>query len=55
MLMSVAATRVDDSTAGSWWSLQIVLNAIWSPVFFGARRIRLALVIIVGLWIAVLG
>jgi benzodiazapine receptor len=57
--MAVAAWRV--AYAGSpWtfpalalWSTQIVLNALWSPVFFGLRRIGAALVVIVFLWLAV--
>ncbi len=30
---------------------QLALNAMWSPVFFGARETMLALIIIVSLWI----
>jgi len=35
------------------WSWQIVLNALWSPVFFGARRPGAGLVVIAVLWLAV--
>lgn len=35
------------------WSWQIVMNALWSPVFFGLKRVGAALAIIVVLWIAV--
>lgn len=34
------------------WAVQLGLNAIWSPLFFGAKRIDLALVDIVALWLA---
>lgn len=34
--------------------MQLALNFIWSPVFFGLRAPLLALVIIVGMWIAIL-
>jgi len=35
------------------WSWQIVMNALWSPVFFGLRRLGAAMVVIVFLWISV--
>jgi tryptophan-rich sensory protein len=35
------------------WSWQIVMNALWSPVFFGLRRIGAAMVVILFLWLAV--
>lgn len=35
------------------WSWQIVMNALWTPVFFGLKRLGAAFVVIVVLWIAV--
>jgi tryptophan-rich sensory protein len=35
------------------WSLQIALNALWTPVFFGLKKAKLALYCIFGLWAAV--
>ncbi len=32
------------------FGIQFVLNAIWSPVFFGARSLFLALIIIIFMW-----
>ncbi|MEM7547277.1 MAG: TspO/MBR family protein [Pseudomonadota bacterium] len=36
-----------------FWSLQITLNTLWSPVFFGLKRLGSAMVVIVFLWLAV--
>lgn len=35
------------------WSLQIALNGLWSPVFFGLHKIRAAMLVVVALWAAV--
>ena len=58
-LMGVAAWRVwrlGPDTPGvrlalALFAAQLVLNAVWSPVFFGAHRIGLALVILAALWL----
>lgn len=44
--------------AGAPWAfalyfLQIVLNGMWSPVFFGAKRPDLATLVIAALWVAI--
>ena len=36
----------------SLYALQLVLNGLWTPVFFGARKPGAALVVIVSLWVA---
>jgi len=36
------------------WALQISLNTIWTPVFFGLHKIRLAMGFMIGLWSTVL-
>lgn len=41
--------------ARRWWVAQLVLNAAWTPLFFGLRRPRAALVDIVALDVAALG
>jgi tryptophan-rich sensory protein len=59
--MSWAAMRVallagSDPRSGqalALWSVQIALNTLWTPVFFGLRRIGAGLVIIGLLWLAV--
>ncbi|QFT99072.1 TspO/MBR family protein [Roseovarius sp. THAF8] len=57
LLIAGAGARVavspDNSVAMALWALQIALNALWTPVFFGLQRIRLGLVVLVFLWIAV--
>ncbi len=35
------------------YALQLALNALWSALFFGLRRMRLALVEMAGLWLAI--
>ncbi len=37
------------------WATQLVLNAMWSPIFFGAHRGRAGLICIGALWLAILG
>ncbi len=57
LLMAGAGARVavspDNGVAMALWALQIGLNALWTPVFFGLRRIRLGLLVLVALWLAV--
>lgn len=59
ILMAVAAWRVA-YTPSEWtlpalalWSWQIVMNALWSPIFFGLKRLGAALVALGFLWLAV--
>ncbi|WP_122663341.1 tryptophan-rich sensory protein TspO [Pseudomonas viridiflava] len=35
------------------WAAQIALNTLWTPVFFGANRIAVAMVILILLWLVV--
>ena len=35
------------------FSLQIALNGLWTPVFFGLRRLRGGMVVLVALWLSV--
>ena len=58
ILIAVAAARVavlpGNAFAMAFWALQIALNAVWTPVFFGKHLIRGGLIVIGLLWAAVL-
>lgn len=59
LLMSFAAARVavldGNAYAMAFWALQIAFNALWTPIFFGLRRIKEAIPVMLMLWLAVLG
>ncbi|MBM3604136.1 MAG: tryptophan-rich sensory protein [Alphaproteobacteria bacterium] len=50
LLSAVAATRVallpGAGLALALWAAQIALNTLWTPLFFGARQMALAMVVI---------
>jgi tryptophan-rich sensory protein len=54
LLMSAAAARasaVEGAGMGlALWSVQIAFNTLWTPGFFGLRRMRAALGVMVFLW-----
>ncbi|MEM1301702.1 MAG: TspO/MBR family protein [Pseudomonadota bacterium] len=39
--------------ATAFWALQIALNTLWTPVFFGLKRLGAAMVVLLFLWLAV--
>jgi len=49
-----SGARADALALGLWW-LQLGLNFLWSPVFFGAHRIDIALALIALLLVSLLG
>jgi len=55
----VAAARVaplDCAAYGkAFWAMQIAFNTLWTPVFFGLKRIKAAFFVMIGLWIGVAG
>jgi len=48
-----AAISPGNGLAMALWSLQIALNGLWTPVFFGLRRMRQGLIVLCALWLAV--
>ena len=57
LLMAAAGARVavsdGNALAMALWALQIALNGLWTPVFFGLKRLKLGLVVLIGLWLSV--
>ena len=55
--MSLAAMRValagDSALALGLWSAQIAFNTLWTPVFFGLKRMGAAMGVMVALWVSV--
>jgi tryptophan-rich sensory protein len=39
--------------AMAFFALQIALNTLWTPVFFGLRRMGAGMAVLVALWLAV--
>jgi len=59
LLIAVAAARIatvpENDLALAFWALQMVLNGLWSPIFFGKRLIKGGLIAVGALWVAVFG
>ena len=36
-----------------FWALQITFNTLWTPIFFGLHKLKLALIVLIGLWFSV--
>ncbi|MFN3644116.1 MAG: tryptophan-rich sensory protein TspO [Gemmobacter sp.] len=59
LCMAYAAARIGArdgalaAQASAFWAVQIALNTLWTPVFFGLHRIRAGMVVMVFLWLAV--
>ncbi|WP_306115648.1 MULTISPECIES: TspO/MBR family protein [unclassified Roseovarius] len=55
--MAYAGARVavspENGLALALWALQIALNTLWTPVFFGLRKIRAGLFVLACLWMSV--
>ena len=55
--MAYAGMRIallpGNGQAMAFWALQIAVNTLWTPIFFGLHRMRAAMIIILCLWAAV--
>lgn len=58
LLISFAGARValmdGSGYALAFWAMQAAFSTLWSPVFFGLRRLKEALYVMVPLWVSVL-
>lgn len=60
LCMSAAAARIALTVSAATglalglWAVQVAFNTLWTPVFFGLRRMGLGLVVLVLLWLSVL-
>jgi tryptophan-rich sensory protein len=56
--MALAGARValmpDNGIAMAFWAMQIAFNGLWTPVFFGLKKIRLGMAVVGVLWLSVL-
>lgn len=59
LLISFAGARVAvleaNAYAMAFWAMQGAFATLWTPVFFGLRRLKGALYVMVPLWVAVAG
>lgn len=57
LCIAVSAARVapleGSQHAMAFFALQIALNTLWTPVFFGLKRMGTGMAVLVALWIAV--
>jgi len=52
-LMAVAVWRAKDKRAKKIFWIHLLINAIWTPIFFGAKNLGLAMGIIFVLWLMI--
>lgn len=56
--IAVAGARIalaeENALALALWSVQIAFNGLWTPVFFGLKKIRVGMAVVAFLWIVVL-
>ncbi|MEM8773952.1 MAG: TspO/MBR family protein [Pseudomonadota bacterium] len=48
-----AAVAPDNGVAMALWALQISLNGLWTPVFFGLQKLKMGFFVLLALWLAV--
>jgi benzodiazapine receptor len=58
LLMGISGYLLWQADSNSWalklFFIQFILNALWTPVFFGAKKLGLAFANIVLMWVAIL-
>lgn len=59
LLISFAGARVavleGNAYALAFWAMQAGFSTLWTPIFFGLRRLKGALIVMVPLWASVAG
>ena len=59
LLISFAGARVagleGSAYAMAFWAIQAAFSTLWTPIFFGLRRMKTAIIVIAVLWFSVLG
>ena len=48
-----AAMADNNGIALAFWAMQIAFNGLWTPVFFGLRKIRMGMAVVSFLWLTV--
>jgi len=52
-LMAIAGWRVKNKRAKKIFWIHLLINAIWTPIFFGAKNLGLAMGVIFVLWLMI--
>jgi tryptophan-rich sensory protein len=59
LLSALAATRLSAvegaQMALAFWAAQVAFNTLWSPIFFGLKKLKTSLIAMAGLWLSVAG
>ena len=50
---ALVAPLEGSALAMAFWALQIALNTLWSPVFFGLKKMKAGMIVLSLLWLAV--